>query len=620
MKKIRKRKRKRRKRRKNNMETKISIADYLGCKTERTFLIPAFQRGYKWGVPRVKNKSDALIMVENIIKTMENNKSEYFIQGVTVYEEGKYIVIIDGQQRTTTLFILLNLLMNYYEKRDYLFYKDTFKLEYKIRTLTQQYLESICGGKQYTSDTNYQDIFYINNANKQIEERIKDINKEKLKQFVLSQVYLFYIEIPKQQATKVFSMLNGSKAFMKTDELIKSEFLSKASKPNSENFSYSDSISKTLEILKTQIGEDWSSNALRSKLARQWDKWLYWWNQEEVRVFFNCSNNPMGLLLQFYYEQNLKNSDIDKKDFVEKYSNNNEDVTSVFMSFQNLLIKDTKSAKNNFENIRKLQKQFEDIYNIPCIYNYLGLSLIVLNNSPETIRYFLENYKNEELIKRYTLLSLLGFKHKELIADEIKQEDIKDKLKNLLESLGSNFVYTDQDIKETAFRMLYMLNIECCNDKNIKFEFYFKETNSLKNFYHFRSLEHIWPKSKVLLKKDDSESYYTIDEKDNEIIYDSNTKELIERSDMEKKGITEHCIGNLVFLHKNDNSKFNAKLPEDKKRVYFDIEERLYSRNLLHTMSVFAFENWSIENTIDNIEKNKKNVLSLIENKYKKLC
>jgi uncharacterized protein with ParB-like and HNH nuclease domain len=141
------------------METKISIADYLGCKTERTFLIPAFQRGYKWGVPRVKNKSDALIMVENIIKTMENNKSEYFIQGVTVYEEGKYIVIIDGQQRTTTLFILLNLLMNYYEKRDYLFYKDTFKLEYKIRTLTQQYLESICGGKQYTSDTNYQDIY-----------------------------------------------------------------------------------------------------------------------------------------------------------------------------------------------------------------------------------------------------------------------------------------------------------------------------------------------------------------------------------------------------------------------------------------------------------------------------
>ena len=83
------------------METKISIADYLGCKTERTFLIPAFQRGYKWGVPRVKNKSDALIMVENIIKTMENNKSEYFIQGVTVYEEGKYIVIIDGQQRIT---------------------------------------------------------------------------------------------------------------------------------------------------------------------------------------------------------------------------------------------------------------------------------------------------------------------------------------------------------------------------------------------------------------------------------------------------------------------------------------------------------------------------------------
>ena len=150
-------------------------------------------------------------------------------------------------------------------------------------------------------------------------------------------------------------MLNGSKAFMKTDELIKSEFLSKASKPNSENFSYSDSISKTLEILKTQIGEDWSSNALRSKLARQWDKWLYWWNQEEVRVFFNCSNNPMGLLLQFYYEQNLKNSDIDKKTLWKNIQTIMK-MLLCFYEFSKLLIKDTKSAKiilkilENFKN------------------------------------------------------------------------------------------------------------------------------------------------------------------------------------------------------------------------------------------------------------------------------
>ena len=117
-----------------------------------------------------------------------------------------------------------------------------------------------------------------------------------------------------------------------------------------------------------------------------------------------------------------------------------------------------------------------------------------------------------------------------------------------------------------------MLNIECCNDKNIKFEFYFKETNSLKTFIIFVLSSIFGQKSKVLLKKDDSESYYTIDEKDNEIIYDLNTKELIERSDMEKKGIMSIAL-KLGFLHKMIIQNLMQNYPKIKKRVYFDIEE-----------------------------------------------
>ena len=58
-----------------------------------------------------------------------------------------------------------------------------------------------------------------------------------------------------------------------------------------------------------------------------------------------------------------------------------------------------------------------------------------------------------------------------------------------------------------------------------------------------------------------------------------------------------HCIGNLVLLYKNDNSSFNNSDFNDKKAIYFNLEKRkgFKSRNLLHTISVFASEKWGIE-------------------------
>src|SRR5690554_7227928 len=101
------------------MERKKSVANYIGEDTNRIFEIPAYQRGYKWGLLNENNESAVSILCKDILDAMKNNKAEYFIQGVTVYETTKFfngksnvrnIVLIDGQQRTTTLFILLNLL------------------------------------------------------------------------------------------------------------------------------------------------------------------------------------------------------------------------------------------------------------------------------------------------------------------------------------------------------------------------------------------------------------------------------------------------------------------------------------------------------------------------------
>ena len=72
----------------------------------KTFVIPDYQRGYKWAVKEDANTASAVEkLLDNLISA--NREQTYFLQGVTVVEEPDKIILIDGQQRTTTLYLLL---------------------------------------------------------------------------------------------------------------------------------------------------------------------------------------------------------------------------------------------------------------------------------------------------------------------------------------------------------------------------------------------------------------------------------------------------------------------------------------------------------------------------------
>ena len=123
--------------------------------------------------------------------------------------------------------------------------------------------------------------------------------------------------------------------------------------------------------------------------------------------------------------------------------------------------------------------------------------------------------------------------------------------------------------------------------------------------YGEKSLEHIHPKSKAFHKtetenKDNSISIMYFDGNDKEIGPDAPMGgEWLNRDSM-APNCTEHCIGNLVLLDKNENSKFNNKPFDAKKEFYFNVGEVFKSRNLLHTISVFAKSNWGEEDIQEN--------------------
>ena len=362
----------------------------------------------------------------------------------------------------------------------------------------------------------------------------------------------------------------------------------------------STSVEDNLIDLKEIIAKDWETNALRSRYAREWDKWLYWWNNYNVNAFFG-TEKPMGLLLDLYfYNKVRKNKSFD------------------FENFRSLLIEnginEKQKTKNVFKELRDLQKSFEDIYNVPQIHNYLKMSFLCskdIKDKFEIINYFIKQKNDIKKLEDYSKWRLVDATHRqitksnELNDDEDRKED---KAKKALELLSQKFVYGYNN--DLALKQLLRLNVEednkLNNGRGRKFDF---------SIYGDKSLEHIHPKSKAYhkenIEKDGIIEVVYKDGNDNIIKNKQDNVEWLNRDEMEDN-YSEHSIGNLLLLDKNDNSKFNNKSFNDKKKIYFDINEEFKSRNLLHTISVFAESNW----TKDEIKQNQVKFIARFKQDY----
>ena len=552
----------------------------------KIFVIPNYQRGYKWSV---KNDNEDT-SVEHLVKSLKNaysskNGQQFFLQGVTVVEDGESVILIDGQQRTTTLYLLLWCL-----GRNNVIGNRNIDLDYSIRKQSKDYLNKLkLEGFDYQSEDPEnlnQDIFYFKQAICQIKEQIREIDKNSFASFILNKVSLLYIVVDREKAVRTFTMMNGQKARMHDEELVKAEMLHIVSKiSDTVNVPALSRLEDTFFILKEISSKEWETNALRSKYAREWDKWLYWWNREDVKEFFN-THKPMGLLLEYYYIQRKKENAFSFRSFKEFLPDG-----------------DAKQTKDVFKALRDLQKDFEDVFNDPISFNYLKCALIGSSGDTEDkyniIMYFIKNKRKRDLLEYYAKWRLLGATHIEITEpytnDPTKEDGKIDNVKKreerarkMLEDLSKAQVYKMYD--DLLYKQLLRLNVEEYNKLNsgngVKFDF---------SIWANKSLEHILPKSNFyhLETTEDGQSKYI--RGDGEVISEEMAKNLMNTADVfqsEPQRFSEHCIGNLVLLYGKNNSEF-GKLPfEEKKEKFFNNERSFESRNLLHTISSFASSKW----------------------------
>ena len=100
--------------------TREVFTEYLLNNGMSYFNVPEYQRGYKWNAEDVKT-------LLNDLKTFEksNPLQEHFycLQNITIVpdKERSCFNVVDGQQRLTTIYILLSYLRKFHQLNNFIF-------------------------------------------------------------------------------------------------------------------------------------------------------------------------------------------------------------------------------------------------------------------------------------------------------------------------------------------------------------------------------------------------------------------------------------------------------------------------------------------------------------------
>ena len=307
---------------------------------KKTFLIPAYQRGYRWGKEQV---TDLLDDIKEFSEKRSSDSTDFYcLQPIVVKKsiDGKYEVL-DGQQRLTTILLIIkNIIKRENNIEEYALGEPIDSTPYVINYQTRIDSEKFLGKNSEDmekSANDYIDYFYINQAAKVISEWFKDKKTKPEKRslfdidFLKNTKIIWYEVDKKEDVIKTFTRLNMGKIKLTNAELVKSLFL------NSSNFENCDK--NTIRLRQFEI-------------ANEWDNIEYTLQNNELWGFI-ISNNKIEYTSRIEYILNLisKKSDNDKcENFTFNFFSN---------KFKKLKGKEKDEAIN--ENWRSVKTCFQTI-------------------------------------------------------------------------------------------------------------------------------------------------------------------------------------------------------------------------------------------------------------------
>lgn len=361
----------------NNIQLK-SIQELLGLK----FFIPNYQRGYRWTEQQVKDLLDDIRDFSSIphkeyeyyclqplvVKTMSRGDK---IQN-DINPEDTWYEVIDGQQRLTTLYLILTSFRDAIETLD--LPSELFELRYQRKTGEfdgSRFLENIA--ELNAVDDSQIDYYYMSTAYFTIKSWIKkNTSKESRKRVnkgdfcnallkyqldddpknprdKANNVRFIWYESVDEDPIKVFTRLNIGKISLTNAELIKALFL------NRSNFNSGDD--QYLELKQMEI-------------ANEWDTIEYTLQNDEFWLFLNQKNydrpTRIDFLFDLIFEHNSLNLELDL------ISSFGSDAYNTFRYFYEYFSSGRASIKDCWEEVKKPFRTFQEWFNNSEQFHYVG--------------------------------------------------------------------------------------------------------------------------------------------------------------------------------------------------------------------------------------------------------
>lgn len=190
----------------------------IGELLNEQFMVPAYQRGYRW---KEKQVTDLLNDLADFAEHGQPHTS-YCLQPVIIKQQGGYYELIDGQQRLTTIHILLN----YFRKQAPASAETPFVLQYETRPESRAFLEALDDTKRHKNI----DFHHMRAAYDCITQWAQHPSRaeaaEKLHQTLLHRVCIIWYEVAADaDPHAIFIRINSGKIPLTNAELIKALFL-----------------------------------------------------------------------------------------------------------------------------------------------------------------------------------------------------------------------------------------------------------------------------------------------------------------------------------------------------------------------------------------------------------
>lgn len=555
---------------------------YLVKNKKEFYNIPVYQRGYKWKPEQVAK------LLEDINNFIPEDNKFYCLQNITLVpsKTANVFNVVDGQQRLTTLVIILS----YLNQKEIAKGKVRFP-ENSIRQETNKFINEIISEnadellsidwdnfiKKYPA-FDHQDIFYLFSAHKAVDDWFVNNKVEKVDftKKLLNHVRLIANSISDDsKEEKIFGNLNSKRIPLDGSDLVRAILITRVAYEENRK------TETTKDIVRI--------NERRVRIGWELDEINNWWSKTDVRSYFKRfisiksddvsdgnklfkdDKYPINFLLLLFAE--IKGEAKLTLEFIEKNNNN---------------------ALELYKEIIKLHSTLKDWFVDREIYHYLGFLFTQFKNVTKFKDVW--NWWSTETANRNDFKKLLKQKIKDLVFSDANTATLNDDNINWYE-----------DEQNSLIKILVLLDIYWSTKSN----HIFLPPSAFEKYGH--DIEHIFPQNPKEIK--DKKAYLKfliengIAREDKKLIAEFDTMaddpDFLKRvNDYIQKYVGEiktNSIGNLVLLDASKNRSIGNN-PYALKRAALidDINRGAYMRP--HTLKVFVryFDSGKKENN-DNI-------------------